>query len=81
MDGNVMCLMNCSWRGYSGGIIGCIHFTEHSTATTSPTTSHLVEAAAHLKTSIKVRGKENFLLKHKMDRTKFIHLYYMEENN
>ncbi|XP_050721322.1 uncharacterized protein LOC127001154 isoform X3 [Eriocheir sinensis] len=35
VEGALVCLMNCSWRGHKGSSIGCIHFTEFSIATCS----------------------------------------------
>lgn len=57
IEGTVMCFLNCSWRGHSGSSIGCVHFTEVSIATCSPCNTHLVEASAHLRDSIKVRPR------------------------
>lgn len=64
VEGALVCLMNCGWRGHNGSSIGCIHFTELSIATCSPSKAHLVEASDHLRSSIKVRLFLVFSLKH-----------------
>ncbi|XP_069162628.1 breast cancer type 2 susceptibility protein-like isoform X2 [Procambarus clarkii] len=50
---SVVCVLNGSWRGHTGGRFGCVHITELTTITTAPRSAYLHEAVTHLKESIK----------------------------